>query len=203
MTQRGMTATAGVLIILNLSLIALTGWKIWDYNQPKPVVPQVQAPVELSQTITSSQGSFSITFPAGWDAVMRVMDSDRFVVDGSRQPLANKDVAADIKDVAYFDTDGPVVFEAAIDDDFAAPQGEANDLLIGKDKYLLSGRKYVHTYVGMDVGSQRSNGDKDYVYSFSVGGKRELRVTYRVYAADNVDNVKVVDTIVRSIRKLK
>lgn len=206
MTQRGITAMAGILIVLNLSLIGLTGWKIWQYNQPaKPAASSSaeETAVVNARTVSSANGGFSLTFPAGWDNVLRVTNGDRFMVVGPEQPWIRDDVPAAIKDVASFDDPKHIVFEAAIADNFVAPQGEANDLLIGKDKYLLSGRRYVLTYEGNDVNAQRANGDKDYVYSFALGGKRELRVTYRVYADDPTDNNKAVETIVRSIRKLK
>jgi hypothetical protein len=205
MRRRDVTTTGGVLIILNMSLIVLTGLRIWQVNHPTPAqsTSQVPSAQEQSTTVTSAKGGFSLTFPAGWDSVLRVMDGDRFVVIGPEQPTVQTDTPAAVKDIAYYENTGREVLEVVIADGLPAPQGDASDVLIGKDKYLLSGRKYVYTYEGNDLDKQRSNGDKDYVYSFALGGSRELRVTYRVFSISPTDNSKVVDTIVRSIHKLK
>lgn len=208
MSQRGITAAAGLLIVLNVCLVATTAWMIWKANQPKPIVesPAPQADADTSdnlRTVTSAKGAFSITFPTGWDKVLRVMDSDHFVVVGSEQPEIDADRAAKVQDVVTFDSSGPVVFEAIADEDLPAPEGEASDVLIGKGSSLLSGRKYIHKYIGNNLSGQRSNGDMDYIYSFPLGGDRELRVTYRIYADDTTNNSQTVENIVRSIRKLK
>lgn len=205
MSQRGITVAAGVLILLNLTVFGLAAWKIWQANHPQPQAPvaETPAPVAKSTTVISANGAFSITFPAGWDRVTRVMDGDRFIIEGPQQPTADSDVQAVVNDVTGFEAGSLAVFEAAVDNDFPAPDGDAVDFLAGESKHLLSGRKYSFTYSGNSLSQTRKNGDKDYIYSFALGGNRELRVTYRVYSDDPTDNVKVVDGIVRSIRKLR
>lgn len=203
--QRGISAPAGLLIIMNLAVFGSTGWLIWRANHPHTTTPALtqSATISNDKTVTSAKNSFTLTFPAGWDSVLRVMDSDRFVVEGPDQPEFLVDRAAKITDVISFAAakDKDVVFDAAVGSGFAAPDGDASDFLAGSGKSLLSGRKYLHVYQGDDLTGQRSNGDKDYIYSFALGGSRELRVTYRVFAADPTDNSTVVDGIVRSIRR--
>lgn len=205
MRQQGITGAAGLLIILNIVVFGMAAWKIWQVNRPQPVTPTIETPASASRSVTatSAKGAFSITFPAGWDHVTRVMDNDRFIIEGPQQPKADSDVQAMVNDVVGFEAGELAVFEAAVDDDFLAPDGDAVDFLAGEGKYLLSGRKYSYTYTGNSLNKMRKNGDKDYVYSFPLGGKRELRVTYSVFSDDPIDNVKVVDTVVRSIHKLK
>jgi len=130
------------------------------------------------------------------------MDSDRFVVKGTDQPVVDEAISAKVVDVISFAGTDATVFDAEVSEDFAAPSGEASDFLAGTGKGLLSGRKYVRTYQGDNLTGSRRNGDKDYIYSFALGGTRELRVTYRVFSSDPTDNVKTVDAIVRSIRRL-
>jgi hypothetical protein len=205
MRQRGITGAAGLLIMLNVFVFGMAVWKIWQANhpQPEPPVAETPAPIPNSVTATSAKGVFSITFPAGWDHVARVMNDDRFIIEGPQQPIARSDIQAVVNDVVGFEAGELAVFEAAVDDDFPSPDGDAVDFLAGEGKYLLSGRKYNYTYTGNSLNKMRKNGDKDYVYSFPLGGKRELRVTYSVFSDDPINNVKVIDNVVRSIHKLK
>jgi hypothetical protein len=129
------------------------------------------------------------------------MDGDRFVVPGPRQPAVSSDRSAKVQDIATYSGAELLVFEAVVSEDLPSPDGQASDLLIGEGSSLLSGRKYVHKYSGNNLTGLRKNGDLDYVYSFSLGGKRELRVTYRVYADDPTDNSQTVEAIVHSIRR--
>jgi len=201
-SQRGIAAVAWVLILLNLAVFGLVGWKIWRVNQPTAMDAPTTMAASNEVTIDSPRDSFRITFPAGWNNVLRVMDSDRFVVQGTSQPVVSEATPAKVVDVISFADKGEVVFDAAVGNNFEAPNGEASDFLFGSGKSLLSGRRYIHTYQGDDLTGTRRTGDKDYIYSFALGGSRELRVTYRVFAADPTDNVKTVDQIVRSIRRL-
>jgi hypothetical protein len=199
----GMATAAVVLVVLNLTLIGLTAWKIWQAQQPQPAKPVPIAVAEpMVMTSASAKGAFSISFPEGWNTVLRVMDSDRFVVPGTTQPVASDSIAAKVTDVTTYVTATDAVFDAVVDDDFPQPQGVASDILIGTGKSLLSGKKFVNTYQGGDPRQQRANGDVDIMYSFPLGGTRELRVTYRNFSADRTDNRRVVDDIVRSIKRL-
>jgi hypothetical protein len=203
MRQRGMTAVAAVLVLLNLALVGLTMWRIWAVqhtDQPTPSATSVITDGQ-SQTSTAARNGFSMTFPAGWNGVLRPQDRDAFFVPGKSQPGGNDQVRANVKDITTYDCQSGCVFEAAIGDNFAAPQGDANDFIIGSGNQLLSGRKYVYIYGGNDVNATRTNGDKDYTYTFSLGGKRELRVVYRVFADDPADQHDSIESIIKTIRR--
>jgi hypothetical protein len=195
-----MTAVAAVLVILNMALVGLTIWRVWTVQHPgmnrsAPAVETIDNPV----TSTSVKGGFRMTFPAGWNAVLRPQDRDAFVVAGTAQPGGDDRQRANVKDITHYDCQTACVFEAAIADDFPVPQGDASDFLAGTGGHLLSGRRYINTYDGNDVNASRTNGDKDYIYTFPLGGKQELRVTYRVFADDPVDRHAVVETIAKSL----
>lgn len=158
------------------------------------------------RTFTSGQGLFSVTFPAGWTGILRVLDSDRFVITGSDQPSDAEGLPVGITDASSFDGKGPAVLNIEAGQGFPPPQGIATDLLVGSGQQLLSGRKYVYVYEldGSDaLGIDRKRNERDYTYVFPLGGERELRVAYSVYAADRHDQSVIVDEVVRSIRKLK
>lgn len=203
-----------VMIVAALAVVLCT-WAIirmvnGSSGVPAPVSEFATSPAAGSDktATTSSNGAFSIVFPSGWSGILRVRGEDRFVLPGTGQPDTTGSSTASIRDVASTET-GPNVFEAGIRSDYPPPQGEATDFMFGRGDSLLSGKKFVLSY-GQDVpvesGPQRGSGDLDYTYVFALGGKdgrRELRVTYRVYGSDPRNNIGTVDGVVRSIRLLK
>lgn len=210
--RAGKTAAAKLILLIAIAglagLVGFVSWSAWDSRrQAETARRQAEAAGGTVRSLPpaatkSADGGFSIVFPDGWN-VTRLKDADHFVIAGTAQPEFQTGRRAMVTDADGPATDGPAVFNALIGDDLAPPQGQATDFVFGDDNGLLSGKRYVHTYdrdLGADGGQPRADGDRDYSYIFELGGSRQLRVTYRVYADDPRDNAGRIDQVVRSIR---
>jgi hypothetical protein len=200
------------IVVGTFVVLAVALWVIWHFVLHPAVTPKASAIVNMQPgkpgplQMTSAQGGFSVVIPSGWGQVSKIANSDRLVIAGKSQPVEDAGHAVQVGELSSYDETIPAVLDIRIASSLPDPEGQVSDLQIGSGKQLLSGKKFVYTY-DLDqtdpLGHARKQGDKDYVYSFSLGSGRELRVTYSIYAADNRDQSTTIDQLVRSIRKLK
>lgn len=211
----GFGAVGVAMLLVVVAVVAFGAWYVLQANdtpagtsQDTPAAETDKAAVRPVET-KSGKGGFSIIFPDGWNNIRRDKESDRFVISGTDQPEFKAGQRAMVTDVAGYGSDSAIVFSAMIHNNFAAPQGEATDFVFGKGDDLVSGKKYVYEFEQDElegIGYQRIKGDRNYTYVFPLGGsdgKRELRVTYSVYASDPRNNIEKIDEVVRTIRVLK
>lgn len=215
-SQNGFSAVTIVVLLSALAAAGFFGWYVARANSDVARTTEKSAVAvndkESSRqpvATASGKGGFSIVLPDGWNNVIRDKNSDLFVVAGTNQPEFGTGRRAMVVDSEGYGSDSALVFSAQIYDNFAPAMGEATDFLFGKGDDLLSGKKYVYEFDKDElegIGYQRIKGDRNYTYVFPLGGsngKRELRVTYSVYASDPRNNIDKIDEVVRSIRVLK
>lgn len=216
-----------VLVLLGISLVAFYAWRTGQNKESKinsfadcvaagyPVMESypeqchangqtwsnpdqsIQPDVQAGEVV-SGQGRFTITFPSDWAGILKVKDSDWFLISGMEQPKGQPGNA--ITEVDSYGSDSPLVFSALIHDNFAEPEGEVEDFYIGKE---LRGKKYTKVYESdqlVGIGYQRFRGDRDYEYAFDLGDGNELRVFYSVYGSDPRNLSEDVDRLVEGIR---
>jgi hypothetical protein len=201
------------VVLATFIVLILAGWAVWHFvlhHKPAaasgPVAVNTQPGQAGPMQVTSADGGFSVVIPSGWGKVLKIADGDRLVIAGTDQPTENATQPVRLEQAASYDDNTPAVLDIQIASGLPTPEGQASDLQVGSGRQLLSGKKFSHNYDsdGPDaLGHARKQGEKDYIYSFSLGNDRELRVTYSVYASDARDQSATVDQLVRSIRKLK
>jgi hypothetical protein len=153
--------------------------------------------------LESGQGAFSVMFPDGWADIIKVLDSDWFLIGGNKQPEAVSGESVKVTELASYGGDSQSIFSILLHDNFAAPEGVPTEytLVNGKEN-PISGKKYIHEYTAdteVGIGYLRIKGDRDYTYVFDVGNGKELRIYYSVYNSDPSNQIEIVDTIVDSI----
>lgn len=162
-------------------------------------VNDTQAMIAYSELIASGRGGFQIRFPEDWGEVLKVLDSDWFLIPGQQQPSGS----LTINEIASFGSDGSTVFSALVHDSFADPKGEAEPYtLVNAKAHPVEGQKYTLIYEAdqtVGIGVQRFKGDRDYEYRFPLADGKELRVWYSVYGSDLRNNVATVEAIIDSI----
>lgn len=154
---------------------------------------------ESWERVTSAQNAFTVRIPDGWGEVLRPADTDWLLIRGQKQPVYIEGNPVKVTDLPGYGTDGPHVLTVMIHDNFAESEGVSSDFVAG----TLKGKKYVLEYTqDTEPGiGQRYKGDKQYQYRFPLDGKKQLVVTYQVYAdIDNKDQSSIVDQVVKSIR---
>lgn len=162
-------------------------------NPDQSIQPNTQA-----GEVVSGQGKFTVIFPDDWVGILKVKDSDWFIIPGMDQPKGQPGKA--ITEIDSYGSDSPVVFSLLAYNNFAEPEGEAEDFYMGKE---LKGKKYTKVYEKdqlVGIGYQRFRGDRDYEYVFDIGDGYELRASYSVYGSDPRNLSEDVDLLVQSIR---
>ncbi len=203
-----------LLFIILLGVVGGGGYYVYHKNHEKKADTSQQASTSKDQNnstddgriepATSGKGAYSISFPNGWN-VLKDTASDTFMVSGKDQPAANSNQAAKVT-AFTFGGDGAFIFLSTIQDKSAAPKGVAKDFTLtnGKD-HPIRGKKYVYEYTvdtPSGLGSsddERIKGDRDYTYVFDLGGGKELRIMYSVYASDPRNLSATVDMLVNTI----
>lgn len=202
-----------LLLIIILGVVGGGAYYVWHKNHEKkagssPTNSKTNTSSDATNNgqsgpVTSGKGAYSISFPNGWN-VLKDDASDSFMVAGETQPAADSSEVAKVT-TTTFGGDGAFVFLATIQDKSDVPKGVAKDFTLtnGKD-HPIQGKKYVYEYeadtpAGLGASDERIKGDRDYNYVFDLGGGKELRVMYSVYASDPRNLVSTVDQIVNSI----
>jgi len=151
--------------------------------------------------VISGFGLYSIEFPDGWGEILRTTDSDLMLIRGTEQPVKKEGATPIVKDISGDGLVEPYVFAVQFYGNLVEPEGATiSDFSIGKGAEKIIGKKFTNTYNEATDG--RAEGDIDYQYRLPVrngDSEGELIVFYHVYGSDPIDQVNLVDDIVRSI----
>lgn len=158
-----------------------------------------------STKFISGKKGFETVLPDGFGTVIKPLDSDGLFVSGTTQPVIEPGLPVKIHETDGYRTDAPGVFSIVILSEATdTPRGSSQPytLVNGKDS-SIEGKKYTYVYREdslEDMGYQRVEGDRDYVYVFSLSGGRQLIVTYSVYGADPRNNLKSIEDVIDRIK---
>lgn len=213
--QSGFSAVFIVSTVIVLAGIGGAGYYVIQKNNTKPsdqkteqrdqpLANEEQAIQDdgWSEPINSGKKGFSITFPDNWGKIIKVLDSDWFLIPGQEQPEGK----LIIEPIDSYGSDSSSVFSVLLgqDKNFAPPEGSAEDfILVNGKESSIEGKKYTKTYERdekVGIGIQRFKGDRDYEYVFKLNDGRELRVFYSVYGSDPSNKLVTVEAIIDSIR---
>lgn len=224
--QRSNSAIKRFLLILLLIVISSVSYYVWQSkNQTSSILDNAS---ETSQSqnktnylggvvfdskncpdgyrteVTSGKSSFSICIADGWGPIQRVAGSDELWLVGLKQQETQVGKPVKVLEAAHGPLEGGALFAVFIEASSKAPQGHPTKFGFGKDENALQGMRYVYEYPRdtpagyMD--SDRIKGDRDYVYVFDLGNRKQLRVWYSIYAVDPRNNIQTIDAMVRTIR---
>lgn len=154
--------------------------------------------------VSGKQG-FEAILPDGFGPVIKPLDSDALFVSGTSQPEIKIGSPVRVDETDGYGTDAPGIFSIVILPEATdTPRGlsQSYTLVNGKQN-SIDGKKYTYIYredslEGM--GHQRFEGDRDYVYLFSLLDGRQLVVTYSVYGADPRNNLESIEGIIDTIK---
>jgi hypothetical protein len=158
------------------------------------------------EDVVSSKGRFTVSIPNGWE-IQSATEYDGFLIRGEKQPTMDTSKKLKVTKIDSFCCHGPDVFSMKVDEKQQTPRGEVTDFTVnnGDKTNMLTGKKYVYEYDQDLKGDYvtRVKGDRDYVYTFDVGGGKELVINYSVYASDPKNQISTIDKLVQSLRLQK
>lgn len=155
--------------------------------------------------LVSGKDGFETILPDGFGPVINVKNDNALFVAGTRQPELKIGSPVKIENVDGYGTDAPGLFSIVLLEEATdTPRGsaESHTLVNGKEN-PIDGKKYTYIYREDSlegIGHQRFEGDRDYVYLFSLPGGKQLIVTYSVYGSDPRNNVETVEAIIDNIK---
>lgn len=172
-----------------------------------PAASSVENRSGWSERFPTINDVVTVSFPIGWQGIIRPLDRDAFYLPGTTQPTAATGRSTEVTDIATYDNRSPYVFSLLVSEDpTPQPEGTATDFSFGEDD-SIAGKKYTQRYSKdtETTNGRRSDGDMKYTYVFTIedegdeGDELELRIEYNVYQTDPRNQVDLVDEMVRTI----